>query len=314
MSLPPLILSNHTKQIMLFIFPSISLLSSFFIVVTYGRFRQHAMKKGNSFVFFLSVCDMFYSLMFIATATISLYMDPFDGTKPVDMSNICFWIGVWSDVTSVSTTSWNMMISMRVFMSLRNRTNHHSSTSSSSSSPSSTRSQNWPYHLYVWLFTIIHCAVLMYLDAFGPSYGGCWIVDKIKFRLFWLVPLGSYLLLSTLILAYVLYYIHKVRRLIVPHQEKFDKKEADFRRQLVKYSVVFVVMWSIPFAARVSEAAGYQSDIFIILDIICTTMQAFANSIVWASSPNFLEYWRRARYTQNSHDRETEALINQTPY
>eukprot|EP01113_Clastostelium_recurvatum_P006279 TRINITY_DN12846_c0_g1_i1.p1 TRINITY_DN12846_c0_g1~~TRINITY_DN12846_c0_g1_i1.p1 ORF type:complete len:335 (+),score=44.25 TRINITY_DN12846_c0_g1_i1:82-1086(+) len=277
-------LSDWEVRLIFFLFGSLGMASSLFIILTYRRFH-HAQKKGNSFVFYLSCCDFLFSLKFFVTACLVGYMNQFqEEDAPPGYKSYCFWLGAFHHFMGLATTGWNMMISVRLGMSFLHLQDR---------APSSLSTRF--YHAYVWGFASIDTIVLIFFNAYGPSYNGCWVVNRLPFRLLWLVPLGTYLALSACILVAIIVKMRTTRKTIyIPIQtrSKFQEDEYNFRVQLIKYTVVFIIVWSIPFTVRILETLGTKTRLGIFLGVLCNSVQTLANSIVWATSPNFVKFFR----------------------
>jgi len=291
-------------QTLFFVLSPFSLLSSFFIIISYSRFRK-ALRKGNSFVLYLSISDVFFTLKFLVTAVlVNSKVNQFNLDGERSQFDVCFWIGFAGQFTGLATISWNMMISWKLFVSFL------------SMGKAQGKERTWPYHLFVWGFTSINSFVLVYLNGYGPGSNGCWIMDFTNLRLFFLVPLGTYLISSLAILVFILIRMEKMKRDMfltsTTHHYKFEQEEHNFRVQLVKYTVVFILFWSFPFTSRILEAFDKTSNVAVILDVISISLQALGNSVVWASSPHFVAFLKKNMPAKSNEDPEKQKLVSPT--
>eukprot|EP01113_Clastostelium_recurvatum_P043404 TRINITY_DN7174_c0_g1_i2.p1 TRINITY_DN7174_c0_g1~~TRINITY_DN7174_c0_g1_i2.p1 ORF type:complete len:307 (+),score=30.88 TRINITY_DN7174_c0_g1_i2:102-923(+) len=261
-------------------------------MVTYAKFQASG-KTRNRFVFFLSFCDFFFSAKFFVTACIANHVDQFSEVPTVvDINDFCFWFGAFGEFIALATTSWNMMISVHLFRSFRikskERTTHDAY-----------------YHLYVWGLSLVNSAVLIYLRAFGKTYNGCWIAAR-WLDMFFLVPLATYIISSTVIMIIMRHKINRARQNMLTVTTALIQKENNFRSQMMKYTLVFIVVWLFPLITRLLSTFGYESGYLIEFHIVCDAIQSLANSIVWATSPNFVKFIKEGMRKGNN---ERQSLI-----
>jgi len=172
----------------------------------------------------------------------------------------------------------------------------------------------WPYHVYVWGFSICSALALFALEGYGVVETGCFI-KKNHYRLFYLVPLSSYLVFSILSLIYIL---HRMKRendkIILPADMKvpFDAEEKKFRLQLIKYTIVFILFWICPLTFRWMEFTGTTNYQLGVANVVSISLQAFGNSVVWGTSPHFVKLMRKRCCKRAKRERkpfESDSLL-----
>lgn len=96
---------------------------------------------------------------------------------------------------------------------------------------------------------------------------------------------------------------------------RFNQEEEAFRSQLVKYTCIFVVFWTVPLVHRTLETFGQFNVYLALADVVSIALQALANSIVWATAPHFIEQLKKSMARKDKQrgslasDEETVVLL-----
>ncbi|GAM23912.1 hypothetical protein SAMD00019534_070870 [Acytostelium subglobosum LB1] len=265
----------------------ISIIGSGFIITTWGLFAK-LKHSGSNFIFFQSISDLLFTLKYIMTV-ILYYAAPSivqfdDSLQPSGSSAVCFMLGMYGQFWGQATVMWSFMMTVKVFISFFYTNNTESS-----------ESIKW-YHLFVWGFCGMNAVIIAAFDQYGPSSNGCWIVrGNNPFRLFELIPLYITITVSICILVLILWKIKQKRpTLLMPNESvKYKIQEREFRNQLLKFILIFVIFWTPPTILRTMEYMGIEKSFFVYLDAVSVSSQALANSIVWGTSPQFFKLLRR---------------------
>eukprot|EP01113_Clastostelium_recurvatum_P048899 TRINITY_DN8985_c0_g1_i1.p1 TRINITY_DN8985_c0_g1~~TRINITY_DN8985_c0_g1_i1.p1 ORF type:complete len:326 (+),score=67.95 TRINITY_DN8985_c0_g1_i1:206-1183(+) len=296
-----------TTVIFLTLLP-LSLLSSAFIVVTYGAFRRQLAKPGSDFVVWLSISDFMFSLR-ILVQFLFLSFDYFRNLVK-NYSDLCLGMAMFGQFSFSATISWNMMMSVRLLASfMRIKQLSHSSYNYSQASWASRtlHSATWPYHLYAWGISLINTTIIYLIGGYSMADQVCFIQNSFVPRMFYIVPLFTHLFLC---LAILLYILHRMKRegtkLHLPSSMEaiFRKEEKRFRRQMIKFTLVFVLLWLLPLTDRILDLVGIENYWLTMIDLACVTLQAFANSLVWGTSPHFIQFVRD-KLRPKTHEHES---------
>eukprot|EP01112_Ceratiomyxa_fruticulosa_P021898 TRINITY_DN7861_c0_g1_i6.p1 TRINITY_DN7861_c0_g1~~TRINITY_DN7861_c0_g1_i6.p1 ORF type:complete len:133 (+),score=16.84 TRINITY_DN7861_c0_g1_i6:790-1188(+) len=106
-----------------------------------------------------------------------------------------------------------------------------------------------------------------------------------------MVPLFIYFVFSILILLYNLHQVRNLNKMI--KRMAAVEQNFDIQKQLIKYTVVFVVFWTPPLVdaiLSIFEVNNAYSDLFNSLSV---ALQSLANSVVWGTSPDFVALFQR---------------------
>eukprot|EP01113_Clastostelium_recurvatum_P050347 TRINITY_DN9502_c0_g1_i1.p1 TRINITY_DN9502_c0_g1~~TRINITY_DN9502_c0_g1_i1.p1 ORF type:complete len:375 (-),score=78.35 TRINITY_DN9502_c0_g1_i1:14-1138(-) len=263
---------------------TLGMISSMFIMITYFKFLITG-KSRNAFVFFLALSDFMLCVKWIVTTTLVGKIDQFAYIPTsVPKNDPCFWIGTYGYFWAMSSLSWNLMISVRLVRSFVR----------GASGPAHKYKIGISYHAFVWGSSLICTAIIVYLGEFGRSQMGCYISSKLLMYIFMIAPIGLYVISCSIILIIMHVKINQAKIDAGPmsSQNLMRKKESSFRNQLYKYTLVFVLVWSVNLLSIVFTEMIIVLDfnIILIIRVFCVTIQALANSLVWATSPTFLKY------------------------
>jgi len=253
---------------------SISLLTTLFIIISYITFHK-LQKPGSNFVFFQAICDFFFTFKFILVIVLADHGENlYDPDQPYGAT--CVMVAFGSIFFGSASVTWNFMMSVVVLQTFFRQDSPMSSIY---------------YHLYVWISTLIFALPALIFGKYQPVPElGCWISNEhIEFRFFFVVPLCAYLLLSVAFLAFVLLQMSKNDSPWDSIQNSQVAKQ-QFRVQMIKYIIIFIIFWTPVAILRFPyiSPATLSSNTSILL-ALCVVLQACANSIVWATSPQFIK-------------------------
>jgi len=241
-------------------------------------------KPGANFVFSQAVCDLLFTAKYVVTVVLEQrHYNQYSPLLPFTWE--CVVLGWLGEFAGHATCAWNFMMSVLVFQSFRNA--EHFKT---------TDSALWKYHAYVWGVSLSISLVLLFLKQYGPTSDGCWIMgdDNIYRYIFFFAPYSFYIVACVTVFIYVKYKLQKTD--MKAYNTTGNKLQ--FIHQLQKYVIIFVVFWFPPIFLRIAEATGISGLTFMTyVDAVCVSLQGLANSLVWATSPQFtrLIAARRAR-------------------
>jgi len=253
------------------------------------------------YVFWLSVVDIFFSGKLLVTGILDELTDfsQYESGDSVN-SDICFTMGFVGQWAGQATITWNFMIALRLFATFVK--GGVSNVSLDPNLPKMFSNRTWYDYLlqsFAWIYPSVNAALLVYFHQYGPSSNGCWIVNtpmSLYRLIFYIIPLFSYLFLSVCILVFILVKLKTIRsapHLHMQNRKQYITREQKFTIQLTKYTVIFVVLWTGPLIHRAREYFGFDYiPVFDAIDVISVAMQACANSVVWATSPQFIRVYR----------------------
>eukprot|EP01112_Ceratiomyxa_fruticulosa_P023867 TRINITY_DN9340_c0_g1_i1.p1 TRINITY_DN9340_c0_g1~~TRINITY_DN9340_c0_g1_i1.p1 ORF type:complete len:214 (+),score=26.58 TRINITY_DN9340_c0_g1_i1:244-885(+) len=184
--------------------------------------------------------------------------------------------------------SWNMSISVHLlflFSTFTPRASYQANNLSFA-----LANYKWPYHAFVWTLSTIHCVILLSMSAFGPASTGCYVTEPLD-RLTFVVPQFLFIVSSIIILIYNLYSITNLKKAL--QQLVVYEQEYDFRGQLIKYTLVFVIFWTFPLVDEILNMTDNSSFYSSVFNSTSISLSAFMNSIVWATNPDFLKLFKR---------------------
>jgi len=209
-----------------------------------------------------------------------------DPDQFVDQQNIkgnaeCIFLGLLGQFAGQASMAWNMMISIRIFMTLW--------------SPKVKSHKPIFYHLYVWGICTINAGVIAITGHYGPTIDGCWINNDHYVIGFFVTPISIYFVSSIAILIYCVWKIKMLMRDLSYHS--LLDKESRFQRQIIAYIIIFILFWIGPLTLKVT---GYIPGLQMLqtplayVDCICLPLQGLANATVWATSRTFIQTVKKA--------------------
>eukprot|EP00026_Physarum_polycephalum_P003879 Phypoly_transcript_03895.p1 GENE.Phypoly_transcript_03895~~Phypoly_transcript_03895.p1 ORF type:complete len:624 (+),score=54.89 Phypoly_transcript_03895:95-1966(+) len=277
----------------------LSCLGSGSVVFSYISFPE-LRKHPTIMVVFLSICDMLYSLKFIAVglseAALSLEDSPHKGW--------CIMGAMWGQFWGVSSISWNAMISLNVVMNLRNPFK------------STTRFLKF-YHAYVWSVALITtCILFSHPKSLGPNgEGTCGVDDATNpLRLVFYFPLLTYMMLGIFCLVLSLKGMADLQN---PKLFKASQRRKLMGR-LILVVLVFICCWAGPTIHRGCELILRKTigGAFWYLDVGSLSIIGFINAIVWFTNPDFISLMREKlakkrmeKMAKEEHGTDKEHLI-----
>eukprot|EP01113_Clastostelium_recurvatum_P049655 TRINITY_DN9238_c0_g2_i1.p1 TRINITY_DN9238_c0_g2~~TRINITY_DN9238_c0_g2_i1.p1 ORF type:complete len:321 (+),score=35.45 TRINITY_DN9238_c0_g2_i1:82-963(+) len=269
------LVSPLTQRIILFTGGAVGMAASLFILVTYGKYRASG-RTRNRMVFFLSLCDFLFAMKFFITACLIGHLEQFSPNHITSTyDDPCFWIGAYANFIATASRSWNMMISIRLLRTFPAR--------------SDVKQSGWPYHAFVWTYASLNTAVLIGLKGFGKGHSGCWIADKNYILIFSIAPTMLFLILSFAIMIVMHVRIKRATRDRLT-SDALVQKELYFRVQLMKFTLVFVVIWITPIVTEMLHYFGLEYNPLSFMRLVSLSIQSLLNSLVWATSPNFIKF------------------------
>jgi len=233
---------------------------------------------GAQFVFFQAICDLIFTCMLITKVLLDHFgHNQTDPTLPTDWT--CTAIAFMDQVFSQGTITWNFMMSCAIIQTVYNAVHFRN-----------TKIRIVVHHLYVWVSVIANAVALLLLDGYGPRKdGGCWIKPGWQ-SYFMAVPMSIYFLASIVSLAYVVINLKMFGKNLVRTR---GDDEAGLISQISKYVTVFIVVWSLPFSTVIMGIFDIPCPgILFYSAYTCVTIQGFANSIVWMTSPPILKAFK----------------------
>ncbi|KYQ88385.1 hypothetical protein DLAC_11083 [Tieghemostelium lacteum] len=309
----------------------ISIAASLFIIITWGLFAK-LKHQGSNMIFFQSISDFLFTLKYLVTVILYFGGIPqFDDQSfPVGNNNLdkhnnsvtCFILGAYGQFFGQATVMWCFMMTIKVFYSFFLKKPQFSTRGLSRKKHYQGDSIKY-YHLFVWGFCTVNAVIIGAFQQYGPSSNGCWIVgDQNPFRLFELIPLYITLSISIIILIAILIKMRmREKQRQTSHNalytqlsneayesQVYHQQEREFRMQLIKYIVIFVVFWVPPTILRTLEFFRYEEKFFILMDAASVSLQAAANSIVWVTSPQFFKLIKRKVKPSFSSPQKQQAL------
>eukprot|EP01132_Coremiostelium_polycephalum_P004756 gene4756-5935_t len=243
----------------------LSFLGAFFVISTFITIRE-LRKHQTWMVFFLSVCDVIFSLKFLVTAVLP------DSAHFQDGGVGCYLQAGVQQFFGLASISWSGMISLNLIIQSRQIFADPSVYS------------KW-YHFWVWGLSIVTTVLMFSLGTIGPSGDGtCWI-QGIKMRLLFFIPLLIYfsVSLSSLIIA------------AVYSRDSPDKNTTGMLLRMASYTAVFILCWLGPLIHRIVQVSGKSNDsiqdpnFLMFIDAIGVSIQGFMNAMIWLTNPSFLK-------------------------
>ncbi|KAM9970506.1 hypothetical protein ACTFIR_002365 [Dictyostelium discoideum] len=301
----------------------ISMIGSLFIIITWLLYAK-LKNSGSNFIFFQAISDFFFTSKYIITIIFYYINIPqfSDETSSTDTNPYCFSLGLFSQFFGQATIMWSYTMTVKVFHSyfeMKKKNNNNGSNNNSNSNIGGSNKQNsidktlkW-YHLFVWGFCLVNATIIGISKQYGPSSTGCWIVGANNpYRFFELVPLYFTITTSIIILILILVKMKKSKpsSLLPTESMRYNQQAREFKIQLMKFVLIFIIFWLPATVLRTLEYFGIEKTFFILLDAVSVSLQALANSLVWATSPQFLKLMKRKVVNKPNKQMEREYLIN----
>lgn len=291
-----------THEKIVWICCSLSIAGSLLLILIYA-FTQKLRQMGAQFVFSQAFCDLILSCALLASPILKDLGLHETKTENATVSTwSCNIIALTVQFSSQASVAWNFMMSVAIYRTVYAATKYQLNSVSLIA-----------HHAYVWFSALLNASILLIIKVYGPSPIGCWISDP-PFYIFFVLPLLVYFCGSSAVLVLV---ITRVKKITTRLSKSSRTEEYAFMVQVVKYIIVFLVMWSVPLAAGFLKMFHIPvSDGVNIVILLSLTLQGFANACVWLSSPKFIkicvDYGKRRSY-QYLTDTESEKYINNTP-
>eukprot|EP00026_Physarum_polycephalum_P005988 Phypoly_transcript_06027.p1 GENE.Phypoly_transcript_06027~~Phypoly_transcript_06027.p1 ORF type:complete len:321 (+),score=13.28 Phypoly_transcript_06027:641-1603(+) len=289
---------------------SLSIAGSLLVIIIY-TVSQKLRQMGAQFVLSQAICDLILACALLGSPIFSdlgLHdtKETADGTTTTTWN--CNMVGFLAQFSSQASVAWNFMMSIAIYRTVYAATKYQISSYSFAY-----------YHAYVWFSAFVNASILLLLKQYGTtSIGSCWLQNP-PFYVFFILPLLVYYCGSSVVLFLV---VKRVRKVTTRLSKSSRAEEYAFMVQVIKYIVVFLVMWSVPLGAAFLKMFNvhvpHGVDVVILL---CLTLQGFANASVWLTSPKFLKACvdyrkqrrRRSGYqTLTGTDTEPEKYITTT--
>ncbi|KAK5581389.1 hypothetical protein RB653_001421 [Dictyostelium firmibasis] len=257
----------------------LSCIGALFVIITFITIKD-LKKHPTRMIFFLSVCDVLFSLKYLVTAVLP-HSDSFQTKRFA-----CYLQAGIQQFFGLASIGWSGMISLNLIIS----------TSRPFENPS-TYSKF--YHAWVWSYSIVTSAILFKNhDVIGPSGDGtCWIKAEDKpLLLMFFIPLLAYFSIS--ISSLIIAAISSRNRSITSTSSGRNNSLSDRNRtgmllRMSTYTLVFIVCWAGPLAHRISQIAGHhdapnQASVLMFFDAIGVSIQGFMNALIWITNPSIL--------------------------
>ncbi|EGC34767.1 hypothetical protein DICPUDRAFT_94711 [Dictyostelium purpureum] len=297
----------------------VSIVGSLFIIITWSIFAK-LKHSGSNFIWFQAISDFLFTLKYIITIIFYyLNIPQFTESTTVNdpVSPYCFGLGLFSQFFGQATILWSFSMTIKVFHSyIKIKSNKPKQQQQQQIQPqqqSGEKSLKY-YHLFVWGFCAINAAVVGVFKQYGPTSTGCWIVGSSNpFRLFELIPLYITITFSVIILILILIKMRKNRpiSLLPTESQRYRLQEREFKVQLMKFILIFVIFWTPATILRTLEYFGIENKFFILLDAVSVSLQALANALVWATSKQFYTLLnKKIKGSRKTKQLEREYLIN----
>jgi len=243
-----------------------SLVASGYIISTMFHGKAHPL--GLKLVVSMAVADFLFALKFVVSAARELngYDDIVTTGAP-----LCYWSGIMGQFFGLGTVSWNFMISVNLFLALRNP--HRSKTMSSTK-------YFVGCHIYVWGLSALTCIIGIATGNIAYTKDGtCWLQNSYVFEFY--VPLYIYFLFSIFVIVYAFYQLSKAPRKISV-------------KRITALTAAFIAVWLWGVIFRIIEyihnADSNSSD--YLFPVWLTFTQAFflgiggfVNFCVWVVAP-----------------------------
>jgi len=187
---------NH----MLLITSVFSLLASGYIISTaFHKGKSHPI--GLKLVVSMAVADFLFALKFIVSA--ARFLDGYFDIVTTG-TGLCYWSGIMGQFFGLGTISWNFMISVNLFLALRNPNRHKTM---------SLKHYFIGCHIYVWGLSALTCIIGVSTYNFTfTSDGTCWLQHSFVFEFY--APLYLYFSFSLFVIGYAFYQLSKAPRKI----------------------------------------------------------------------------------------------------
>jgi len=251
-------------------FAVFSLSGSLLIIITF-LFIKELRKHPTGSIFFLSVCDFFFSLKFLLS---SIYNGNGGSSSLQDNEAACIAQSVFAQFFVTASISWIAMITLNLFLNLRNPLLQ-------------TDKYLVFYHMWVWGYSFVITVEMLLNDQYGKSGDGtCWIKENENkdatnwFQLTFFIPLLIYWILAIIVLIYA-----SIR---LRHQFPNRRTQEKVMKRMIFFVIVFIVFWIGPIVRRVDQYFQEGDNIPIALqywDGIAVSLQGFANAFVWLTHP-----------------------------
>jgi len=245
-----------------------------FTFITIKELRKHPTRM----IFFLSVCDVLFSLKFLVTSFL-----PHSGELE-DHTVACILQAGVQQFFGLASISWNGMISLNLII---NTTRPFENSSA----------YNKLYHIWVWGLSGVTSVIMFAARSTGPSGDGtCWVEGQRSFiRLLFFVPLIIYfaISLSSLVIATVYSRNYGVK-VNGSANSLSERNRMGMLLRMASYTLVFILCWTGPLIHRIAQFTGRIDDIqhpnfLMFLDAISVSIQGFVNSMIWLSNPSILK-------------------------
>ncbi|KAN0014637.1 hypothetical protein ACTFIU_000955 [Dictyostelium citrinum] len=256
----------------------LSCIGALFVIITFITIKD-LKKHPTRMIFFLSVCDVLFSLKYLVTAVLP-HSDSFQ-TKRV----ACYLQAGIQQFFGLASIGWSGMISLNLIIST-SRPFENTSTYSKF------------YHGWIWSYSIVTSAILFKnYDVIGPSGDGtCWIKAEDKpLLLMFFIPLLAYfsISISSLIIAAISTRNKSLTSTSGRNNSWSDRNRTGMLLRMSTYTLVFIVCWAGPLAHRISQIAGHhdapnQANLLMFFDAIGVSIQGFMNALIWITNPSIL--------------------------
>jgi hypothetical protein len=282
---------------------SLSIAGSLLLITVYAL-SQKLRQMGAQFVLSQAICDLLLSCALLLGP---IFKDAgFTEAETVHGITIATWncnlVGFLVQFSNQASVAWNFMMSIAIYRTVYAATKYKSNPKSF-----------LYYHAYVWIFSFGNAFTLLFSKQYSANTVGCWIKDPL-FYLFFVLPLLVYFFGCSVVLLLV---VNRVVKVTTRLSKSSRSEEYAFMIQVIKYIVVFIVMWAVPLGVGFLKILHVQvprgMEIAILFSL---SLQGFASACVWLTSPRFLrmcvEYHRRrlSGYRTLTGTDDSEKYIN----
>ncbi|KAF2069078.1 hypothetical protein CYY_009606 [Polysphondylium violaceum] len=250
-----------------------SFCGALFVVFTFITIKE-LRKHPTRLIFFLSVCDVMFSLKFLVTSFLPHSVSLQDHTVA------CLLQAGAQQFFGLASISWNGMISLNLII---NTTRPFENSSS----------YNKLYHIWVWGLSAVTSIIMFAARSTGPSGDGtCWVEgQRSPIRLLFFVPLLIYfaISISSLIIAAIY-----SRNSGSSSNSLSERNRTGMLLRMASYTLVFILCWTGPLIHRIVQFTGKvdrldDPNFLMYLDAFSVSIQGFVNSMIWLTNPSILK-------------------------
>ncbi|PRP83793.1 hypothetical protein PROFUN_08991 [Planoprotostelium fungivorum] len=295
-----------------------SFVASLIIIISYLLIKP-LRKHPTNLVFWLSICDLFFSFKFLLTSIIP------GSASLARVEWICYSQAIFSQFWGTASISWNGMISLNLLFNMRNPFVN-------------TQSYNLWYHLWAWGLSLTTTIFMIAFNTNGYEVisingdGTCWTYDL--WQLLFFAPLCLYFIISFVTITIASIRIRTIRTQLNSSTRRAEVNTPNERTNLlsspvddlsqrhiqeenrlyfvvllrmVVYVGLFVLLWSFPLVHRTLTITHKATDQespnetpLQYLDVIGICLQGLSNAVVYSTNPSFWRlFTRKIRHVRN---------------